>query len=118
MEMRFEERGTASPLTRDPANEAAAPSAVQKMSVVFVGQPPAAAIKAKLYPAFELYDIPKTEEHYSRQDRVLITLRKVGKRATEVQMIDLAIEAHTPDAGMQLLDIFAIAPAVMEAEGN
>ncbi|MFC1672597.1 zinc ribbon domain-containing protein [Pseudomonadota bacterium] len=63
--------------TQQPRESVRQPdTSLEKMHIVFVGQPSVPEIKAAILPVMKMYGVAATEDGYSRAGSVLITMRK------------------------------------------
>ena len=72
---------------------------IDQMVIVFKGSYSHTQIKERLDKALQLYDLPKTNENYSRAGSVLVVLRKeCGHR--EMDILSYMIRSHVPGVKM------------------
>ena len=91
-------------------------SALDTMSIVFQGKHTKRQIQSRLDQAFRLYGIPITEENYLRYGSILVSLRRdAGSSATEMEILDQAIRAYTPE--VKLDEMMAISNLMLQSGG-
>jgi hypothetical protein len=68
---------------------------VDQMVVAFEGSHTRAEIKTRLDRAMQLFDLPLTDENYSRAGSSLVALRR-DLGPSEMAILDFMIRSHTP----------------------
>ncbi|MBL0126541.1 MAG: hypothetical protein IPP83_03585 [Flavobacteriales bacterium] len=97
-----------------PHVDAVEPSALHKMSVVFLGNHSEGAIKEKLDAAMLAYNIEKTERNYERCSSVLVTLRKHNNDSyAEMELLDHMIKQNTGGSGVSFPDQAALSSVML-----
>ena len=91
-------------------------TALDTMLIVFQGKYTKRQIRSKLDQAFRMYGIPITEENYLRYGSILVSLRRdAGSSATEMEILDQAIRAYTPE--VKLDEMMAISNLMLQSGG-
>lgn len=103
---------------RARAREAPERSVMDTMALAFEGQPSKASIKAKMDEAFSVWNVPKTDDNYSRYGSVLVSLRKESGRFTEMELLHYVIHFHNEDTGkfLDLKTALAYSATLLDAE--
>ena len=85
-----------------------------QMELAFVGNPHKSEIKSQLEMAMELYNLPITEENYSRAGSVLVTMRKeLGVK--EMDILRYMIKSHIPEVSLSFPDAAAISAVALSS---
>jgi hypothetical protein len=95
------------------SSDGAPVDALSQMEVGFVGNPSREEVRDDLDKAFRLYDVPVTEENYSRAGSSLVGLRK-KTGVPETDILAHAITLHTPRVSLDLPDAFGLAASEIE----
>jgi hypothetical protein len=91
------------------------PDNLTKMTVAFKGNYSREQIKARLERAMILYDVPITEENYSRAASALIVLRQ-NTEVTEMEILDSMIRSHVAGLKLSFPDAAAISATFLHVE--
>ena len=91
-------------------------SALEKMSIAFIGNYDRPKIKIKMDKAMTFYNLQITEENYSRAGSTLVALRK-EYGIEEMKILDYMIKSYVPNVNMSFPDAAAIA-TVFLVTGN
>lgn len=89
------------------------------MVLAFEGGYSRAQIKASLDEAMKLYELPPTNENYSRAGSALVSLRKFAQdrgcmfKCNEMTILDYMIRSHVPGAAMSFPDAAGIATTAL-----
>lgn len=87
---------------------------LNQMEIAFEGNYTRLQIKQRVEEAMDLYNVPKTQENYSRVGSVLVVLRKeTGQR--EMDIIDYMIRSHVPDVVISFPDAAAISATFLQS---
>jgi hypothetical protein len=98
-------------------SERAPDSALDRLLIVFQGEHSKKQIQSKLDQAFRLYDVPITEENYTRYGSILVSLRRdAGNGVTEMEILDHSISTYTPE--VKLEEMLPISSLILQSEGQ
>ncbi|MFH1798002.1 MAG: hypothetical protein ABH844_01475 [Candidatus Omnitrophota bacterium] len=87
---------------------------IAQMEIAFEGNYSKLQIRKRLNKAMELYNLPKTEENYSRAGSALVTLRKEFG-PSEMEILSYMIRSHVPGIKMDFPSAAGIAAAFLSA---
>ena len=87
---------------------------LSQIEIAFEGNYARSQIQQRVDEAMKLYNVPKTDENYSRVGSVLVALRKeTGQH--EMDILDYMIKSYVPGVTMSFPDAAAISATFLQA---